>query len=420
MIIFNNFAAIKSTPMGKKATSFLIYGLSILLTAFIAVITLIAANSGLSAGTSAVASFTILLLPVLILVNLLFALYWLLRKRWIICLIPLAAVAGSFPYYGTIYQRGGKPDTELSLQKESTENIRVLTYNTGNFLNKDNIKCARTLADLLNGQEIDIACFQEYSMQARFKDTVSRIMGDFPYSFSNADNGPMKVAIYSRYPILESSYVSYPASTYGYIVSTIAICDREKIENEIAAALAGLAMPLQSDSAALFRRDSVTRAVTDSITGVSPKITVINTHLQSTGISTTNNEVVLTEQAGGGISKADRARMTVSRMSDSYKMRAQQIESICELIKNTAWPVILCGDFNDTPLSYVYDRSATLLTDGFKEGGSGYMYTYKYFKKLLRIDYIFHSAGLRSVRYFSPDKPFSDHNPVISELQRIH
>lgn len=419
MIIFNNFAAIKSIPMGKKATSFLIYGLSILLTSFTAVITIITANSGLSSCTSAAASFTILLLPVLILVNLLFALYWLLRKRWIICLIPLAAVAGSFPYYGTIYKWAGKPDTEFSVQKESEENIRVLTYNTGNFLNKDNIKCARTLADFLNSQAIDIACFQEYSMQGRFKDTVAKIMGNFPYAVSNADNEQMKVAVYSRYPILESSYVSYPASTYGYIVSTIAICDREKLENEIAAVLAGLVMPEQNDSAALFRRDSVTRAVTDSITGVSPKIILINTHLQTTGISATNIDVALTKRAGGDINQAGRTGMAVSRMSDGYKKRAQQIESISELIKNAAWPVILCGDFNETPLSYVYDRSATLLTDGFKEGGSGYMYTYKYFKKLLRIDYIFHSAGLRSVRYFSPDKPFSDHNPVISELERI-
>lgn len=406
--------------MGKKATSFLIYGLSILLTTFIAVITVIAANSGLSADTSAMASFTILFLPVFILANLFFALYWLLRKRWILCLIPLAAIAGSFPYYGTIYKWGGKSDTEFPVQKESKNNIRVLTYNTGNFLNKDNIKCARTLAGFLNGQEIDIACFQEYSMQGRFKDTVARIMGDFPYAVSNADNNQMQVAVYSRYPILESSYVQFPASTYGYIVSTLAICNTEKIENEIAARLAGSPMPVQNDSAALFRRDSIARAVTDSITGISQKIILINTHFQTTGISATNNEVVLTERAGGDINKTDRARMAVSRMSDSYKMRTQQIESICGLIKNAAWPVILCGDFNDTPLSYVYNRSATLLTDGFKEGGSGYMYTHKYFKKLLRIDYIFHSAGLRSVRYFSPDKPFSDHNPVISELERIN
>lgn len=419
MIIFNNFAAIKSIPMGKKATSFLIYGLSILLTAFIAVITIIAANSGLSSCTSDTASFIILLLPVLILANLLFALYWLLRKRWIICLIPLAAVAGGFPYYGTIYKWNGKPDTEFSVQKKSENNIRVLTYNTGNFLNKDNIKCARTLADFLNSQAIDIACFQEYSIQGRFKDTVARIMGDFPYAVSNADNEQMKVAVYSRYPILESSYVQYPASTYGYIASTIALCDRKKLEQEIAAALGSLAMPEQSDSAAFFRRDSITRAVTDSITGASPKIILINTHLQTTGISAVNRDAALTKSAGGDIDQAGRARMAVSRLSDSYKMRAQQIESICELIENAVYPVILCGDFNDTPLSYVYDRSATLLTDGFKEGGSGYMYTYKYFKKLLRIDYIFHGAGLRSVRYFSPDKPFSDHNPVISELERI-
>lgn len=406
--------------MGKKATSFLIYGLSILLTACIAVTTILAANSGLSGATSAIASFIILFLPVLILVNLFFALYWLIRKRWLLCLIPLAAVAGSFPYYGTIYKWSGKADTEFSARKENEKNIRVLTYNTGNFLNKDGIKCARTLADFMESQDVDIACFQEYSMQGRFKDTIRQIMGDFPYTISNADNQEMQVAVYSRYPILESRYVPYPSSTYGYIVSTIAICDKGKIEKKIADALSGSASAMQNDSVTFLLKDSVTRAVTDSITGTSPKIILINTHLQSTGISTTSNEITQTEKAGGDISKTDQTRMTLARMSDSYKIRARQIESICAIIENAAYPVILCGDFNDTPLSYVYDRSATLLTDGFKEGGSGYMYTYKYFRKLLRIDYIFHSAGLRSVSYFSPDKPFSDHNPVISELERVH
>jgi len=46
------------------------------------------------------------------------------------------------------------------------------------------------------------------------------------------------------------------------------------------------------------------------------------------------------------------------------------------------------------------------------------MYTFRYFKRLLRIDYIFHSKEFKGVDYYSPDLDLcSDHNPVVMEVK---
>ncbi|HJA88402.1 MAG TPA: endonuclease/exonuclease/phosphatase family protein, partial [Candidatus Parabacteroides intestinavium] len=73
----------------------------------------------------------------------------------------------------------------------------------------------------------------------------------------------------------------------------------------------------------------------------------------------------------------------------------------------------VCGDFNDTPASYVYHRLKGSLTDGFQECGRGYRYTFRQLYRLWRIDYILHAKDFTGTASVSPDWPYSDHNPVI-------
>mgnify|MGYP002225187601 CR=1 FL=1 len=72
-----------------------------------------------------------------------------------------------------------------------------------------------------------------------------------------------------------------------------------------------------------------------------------------------------------------------------------------------------CGDFNDTPASYTYHQLRKGLTDGFRDCGSGYQYTFRQLYKLWRIDYVFYSEFLKGQDCFSPDAPYSDHNMVV-------
>jgi endonuclease/exonuclease/phosphatase (EEP) superfamily protein YafD len=86
-------------------------------------------------------------------------------------------------------------------------------------------------------------------------------------------------------------------------------------------------------------------------------------------------------------------------------------------VEESPYPVLVCGDFNDVPSSYTYRMARGKLKDGFQTAGQGYAYTYRYYKRMLRIDYIFHSESLQGIDYYSPELDVcSDHNPVIMQL----
>ena len=102
---------------------------------------------------------------------------------------------------------------------------------------------------------------------------------------------------------------------------------------------------------------------------------------------------------------------------NNQKIRANQAKLIEKHITKTEKPIILCGDFNDTPASYTYRTLKSNLKDGFRTCGKGYGYTFRGLLHLLRIDYIFHSDNLQGIEYYSPSLKWSDHNPVIMKVE---
>jgi endonuclease/exonuclease/phosphatase (EEP) superfamily protein YafD len=104
-------------------------------------------------------------------------------------------------------------------------------------------------------------------------------------------------------------------------------------------------------------------------------------------------------------------------MNENGVIRARQADRIRVMMDESSYPLIVCGDFNDTPASYTYRKIKGDLEDSFLAAGKGYGYTYRYLRKLLRIDYLFYSPGVfRATRYYSPDLEYSDHKPVIVSL----
>jgi endonuclease/exonuclease/phosphatase (EEP) superfamily protein YafD len=86
-------------------------------------------------------------------------------------------------------------------------------------------------------------------------------------------------------------------------------------------------------------------------------------------------------------------------------------------VDESPYPLVVCGDFNDTPASYTYRKIKGGLEDSFVAAGKGYAYTYRYLRRLLRIDYLFYSRDIfKATGYNSPDLEYSDHKPVIVTL----
>ena len=105
----------------------------------------------------------------------------------------------------------------------------------------------------------------------------------------------------------------------------------------------------------------------------------------------------------------------ITRMKNSYQKRAEEAGVIKEHIIQSPYPLIVCGDFNDTPLSYSYHAIKGKLTDAFSRSGKGIGNS---FVKIptLRIDYILHDNEFKSTNYQRHNQVLSDHYAVSCEI----
>jgi len=108
----------------------------------------------------------------------------------------------------------------------------------------------------------------------------------------------------------------------------------------------------------------------------------------------------------------------LKRLKDAFIKRALQAKVVHNNIKSTKYPVIVCGDFNDTPLSYAYNTISNNLNDAFLESGSGFGSTYNGKIPFLRIDFILYSNYFNSYNFKIVNKDLSDHFPITCYLYK--
>ncbi|HOX55679.1 MAG TPA: endonuclease/exonuclease/phosphatase family protein [Candidatus Paceibacterota bacterium] len=82
-------------------------------------------------------------------------------------------------------------------------------------------------------------------------------------------------------------------------------------------------------------------------------------------------------------------------------------------------PMILCGDFNDTPGSRTHERIAQAFVDTWPQAGTGDGPTIPAVQPRKRIDYIWLRKGgvVEPVRAWVPESQASDHLPVVAEFR---
>jgi endonuclease/exonuclease/phosphatase family metal-dependent hydrolase len=105
----------------------------------------------------------------------------------------------------------------------------------------------------------------------------------------------------------------------------------------------------------------------------------------------------------------------VKTMKSSYINRANESKKIKDHINSSPFPVIICGDFNDTPISYTYSTLEENLADAFKESGIGIGNSYVGIPSL-RIDYILHDKKFNSYNYKKNKYELSDHFPISCSI----
>jgi endonuclease/exonuclease/phosphatase family metal-dependent hydrolase len=142
-----------------------------------------------------------------------------------------------------------------------------------------------------------------------------------------------------------------------------------------------------------------------------------NVHLQSNRVTKTTEKVIKKgeldeEQTWEDIS------FVLSRVGSATGLRAQQAQKLREHIMASKWPVVICGDFNDTPNSYVYALLSEGFNDTFRKKALGVGTTFAGSLPLLRIDYVLTEKTLKtySCSTLREGGKFSDHYPVVVAL----
>jgi len=316
--------------------------------------------------------------PAFFIINILLAVFWIFFRKWyfIISLVCVIIGWGSFRKYSQI--RPGK-----IIENIPEESFKLLTYNVRLFnyyqWNEDT-ETRQKIIDYILAEKPDIICFQEFidlpGTQADI-DNLRKTLSSLSYThihYTNTIPGKLNfgMATFSRYPIYNKGAVSFKGTLNGSIYSDI-IYDKDTIR-------------------------------------------IYNCHLQSVQLKKDYSNLLDSLLFNYTNQQLADLKDISTQMRNAFILRAEQVDILAAHISNSPYPVILCGDFNDTPVSYSYNKLSKGMQDSFVESGSGAGQTYRGFFPYMRIDYILYNKAFKSYNYKINKVDWSDHFPVSSEF----
>jgi endonuclease/exonuclease/phosphatase family metal-dependent hydrolase len=108
----------------------------------------------------------------------------------------------------------------------------------------------------------------------------------------------------------------------------------------------------------------------------------------------------------------------IKKLKVAYIKRADQSRRIIAHMNASPYPSVICGDFNDTPLSYTYNQFDRFLVDVFRNSSWGVGRTYIGKLPAGRIDYIFHTPNLSSAEFKIQKEKLSDHLAISCKIYK--
>lgn len=312
--------------------------------------------------------------PFLILILACFSFLWLFVKRKYLIFNILVFLLG-WNHFTDFYA------FNTSTTVHSTRDLKIMSYNVRifNYYNlKNRIETRNNIIKFLQKENADVLCFQEFyhqenSLNFKTRDTLISILKAKNYHerYTHEMTGKQffGVVTFSKYPIINKGGIKFENDDNNYCIYT------DIVKN------------------------------TDTIR-------VFNAHLGSIRLKS-KDYAIFGEDKNQKKHKIDTVQQNIiGRLKLAFKKRAVQIETVKAEVKKSPYPIILCGDFNDTPVSYCYRQIVSQLTDVFIESGNGIGTTYIGKMPSNRIDYIFHSSQLKGTEFVIHDVNYSDHKPI--------
>ena len=322
-------------------------------------------------------SFFGLAYPYLLLINIIFILFWTVKLK-IELLISLIAIAAGYNHFSNYMQISVPKGDKTNSFSILSYNIRLFNYFEGPGTGNSETK----IIEFLKVKKPDIICLQEFYLTGwpeQKEKSIKAALGGEYFShlkvFGSGKNRYYGIITLSKFPIIRKGEIIHPGSS----------------------------------SLSIF---------TDILMG-NDTVRIFNNHLQSIRLHRMErsliNELAVSnddQEALGEIKKIS------SSINKAFKVRAGQADVLKEHIKNSPYPVIITGDFNDTPVSYTYNKIRKGLNDTFVTSGYGAGFTYRGNYPPNRIDYILYDKSFESVFFEIIKIRYSDHDPVVASFRK--
>lgn len=302
-----------------------------------------------------------LLLPLILIINMVFFFYWLFQLKRQMLLSGIVLLIG-ITFINKFYKFSGQ-----DLPKEPTDFV-VMSYNVRLFNLYEWIKegdVSGSISEFIKEHNPDMLCIQEYSNTNKVDFRIFK----HKYIFVEGKNTKLGHAIFSKYPIVNKGTINFPNSTNNAVFADI-------------------------------KRGKDT-------------LRMYSIHLQSIKITPEVHEL---DNDINSLSQ-DQSKRVLKRIRDSFKEQQLQAEIIKEHKKTCRYPIIICGDLNNSAFSYVYRTVRGDLNDAFVEAGSGFGKSFDFKIYPARIDYLFVDKKIiiKDFQTFSSFK-HSDHFPTVTRM----
>lgn len=305
---------------------------------------------------------------VLLICNVAFVIMWLCLSRWEF-LLSVVAVVARISFVPLFFQVGGSMEAE-----PADDNIKIMTFNTHAFAGLDTDTAmtsdsgAMEFLRIVDNEQPDVLCLQEF-----FR----------PRHVAVADS--LQAMGYKYYYGVRQRSVSSPLILFTR-------CKIVEVHD----------MDHQSKFAVdIERGGSVLR--------------ICCVHLDSYQLTEADMEGLESLSHA----KPDSNTHKLLRKFKETTLRHEQewLSELLPMVEAAEVPLVLAGDFNDTPASYIYQKARRLLLDPYVEQGRGFGTTYHGPYPAYRIDYVLHSPQMEALSYKRVNTYISDHYPVVVTLK---
>jgi endonuclease/exonuclease/phosphatase family metal-dependent hydrolase len=324
----------------------------------------------------AIPAFFGLAYPYLLLFNIIIVIVWAMLLRFE-ALISVVVIAIGFTHFSN-YIKLLKP------VRDKSNTFKLVSYNVrlfNIFETKGIINSEKKILDFLKVQKPDIVCLQEFFVMgnpSQKENAIKEALGSNFYShmkvIGSGKNRFYGIITLSRYPIIRKGEIIHPGSSSLTIYTDVVI---------------------QKDT---FR--------------------IYNNHLQSFRLKRMERSFIAEITAPDQKETMDEVKSLSLSLKKGFVRRALQAQIVKNHINRSPFPVIVAGDFNDTPVSFAYHKLRKGLNDSFVNSGYGAGFTYKGNYPPNRIDYVLYDKALTSSYFEILKIRYSDHYPIIAYFKK--